>query len=607
MASKKINYTALDFDEQKTSLQTFLQGQTIFSDYDFEGSGLSVLLDVLTYNTHYNAIYNNLSINEMFLDSARKRNSVVSIAKELGYTPNSAICATATVDITFNSVTASLFTLPANTPFNTIVNGVNYTFYNASALASVSPEVSHTFSNVVITEKSNQLSFKYTAASGVSYIIPNQYADLSTLSVTIQDNISSSNLTTFTLADNIVNITNASTVYWIKEIDNGLYELTFGNGIIGLALVPGNIVSLNYCISSLGAPNGARVFSYNGSLPQGVTTSIRTTSKATNGSGSEDIESIRFNAPRAHSAQNRGVTTSDYKSILMSNFPDAHSVSVWGGEDNIPPVYGKVFISIKPKSTDILTTAQKNYILNTLLPSKNVLTVFPVIVDPEHIKIMLTTTVYFNPLNTIRTPTDIQNMVLGTILNYNSTDLQVFDGVFRYSHVSKLIDSSEDSIINNITTVTFKRAIAPKYNIIAQYFVNLINPIYSSGVANDSVLSSGFYTPDNNFINYVVDDGIGNIQLFHVNENNFRVYTNQTLGTVDYNKGTISFKNLNITSIVGNAFYLYIKPSSNDIISALTQILEISQEDLKVNVVSDTSSSGDLRGGQNYTFTTSRS
>jgi len=608
MASKKINYTALDFDSQKSGLKEFLQGQDIFSDYDFDGSGLSVLLDVLTYNTHYNAIYNNLSINEMFLDSARKRNSVVSISKELGYMPKSATCARAIVNITFTRTGVNPISVAAGSPFTTSVNGVTYTFYNSSSLYYVGSASTYTFTGVELIEKTNQLVNKYTVANGVQYIIPNQFVDLSTVTVTVQESIGSSLITTYTLADNIVNVESSSNAYWVKEIDNGLYELTFGNGIIGTALSNGNIVIINYSVSSLEAPNGARLFSYSGTLPVGVTSApiITTTSKASGGSNSEDIESIRFNAPRAYSAQNRGVTANDYAALIYSNFSEARSVSVWGGEDNTPPVYGKTFISIKPKSSELLTTYQKDYILNTILPNKNVLTVIPEIVDATYIGIVVKTTVYYNELNTIRNINDIKTIVTDTILNYDVTELQRFDGIFRYSKLSRLIDNSEESIVNNTTTVTLKRSIDPKYNIIAEYSVDLINPIYYSGAKEDIVLSSGFYVAENSYVNYLTDDGLGTMQLFYIDSSNIRVTINTNIGTVDYAKGIIKFKNLKITSIVGDTLYLYVKPSSNDVVSALTQIVQISQDDLVVNVISDKSASGDLRGGKNYTFTTSR-
>lgn len=606
MASKKINYTELDFDGIKYNLKQFLSGQATFKDYDFDGSGLSVLLDVLSYNTMYNGVYNNLSINEMFLDSARKRNSVVSISKELGYIPQSAICASATVNITLRSATATTFSIPANTPFTTTVNGVTYTFYNDSDLTYNTPALSYTFQNVVLTEKSNILSYNYTVDTGTRYIIPNANTDLNTLTVNVQDSISSSILTTFVKSNTIVDVNSTSNVYWIKEIDDGLYELTFGNGILGKALTIGNVVNLNYCVSSLDAPNGAKLFTYSGTTVSGITISLVTVSAAAKGSSPEDIESIRFNAPRAYSSQNRGVTPNDYKSLIYANFPAAKSVSVWGGEDNIPPIYGKTFICIKPKDADILTTAQKSEILNNILSSRNVLTIIPEIVDAESINILVDTTVYYNNMLTNRTADALKQIVTNTILSYNTNELQKFDGVFRYSKISKLIDDSETSIINNITRIILKRYVTPKYNIPANYLINLINPIYHSGAAEDIVLSSGFYITGSTYAHYLVDDGVGTMLLFLINENGYRIIVNDNVGTVDYINGIISIIGLNISYIVGDHFTFFIKPSSNDVVSALTQIAQISVEDLNVTVIPDTTNTGDLRGGQNYIFTPSR-
>jgi len=606
MASKKINYTELDFDGIRNNLIEFLKGQSTFTDYNFEGSGLSVLIDLLSYNTMYNGVYNNLSINEMFLDSARKRNSVVSISKELGYRPQSATCATATVNITMTSASPTTFIIPANTPFLTTIDGVTYTFYNSSVLSSNTTALSYIFQNIVLTEKKDILTFDYNAGTNTKYIIPNKDVDLNTLNVRVQDSISSSTITTFTISNNIVDITSTSNVYWVKEIDDGSYELTFGNGKIGTALSDGNIVKLDYCVSSLEAPNGAKLFTYGGTLIPGVYTSIITQSAASGGSSAEDIESIRYNAPRAHSAQNRGVTIDDYKALIYSNFPDAKSVSAWSGEDNIPPVYGKTYICVKPKNSDVLTNAQKDTIIKSILAQRNVVTITPVIVDPEIINIILNVTVYYNELTTTRTAETIRQLIIASLVNYNSTELQKFDGIFRYSKVSKLIDNTESSIINNITTVTLKRYVTPKYNILSNYVINLINPIYYSGAAEDIVISTGFYIEGSSEIHYLVDDGVGKIILFNKKDVNYRTVVNPSIGTVDYARGVITIVGLKINSIVGDYFTFYIKPSSNDVVSALTQIAELSIDDLNVNVISDKTSSGDLRGGQNYTFTSSR-
>jgi hypothetical protein len=349
--SKRMSVSELDFDTIKTNLKTFLKGQTEFADYDFEGSGLSVLIDLLAYNTHYNGIYTNLAVNEMFLDSASKRASVVSLSKMLGYTPRSAVCARAVVNATISapSSSPSVATLSAQQPFTTSIDGTSYTFYNLEDVTvSRSTGGNYIFPNLTIVE-GTPLSFKYTVATGVRYIIPNANIDVSTLSVQVQESSTSDIYETFTRAEDLTSVTDTTKVYFLKEIDDGLYEITFGDGVLGTALTAGNVVTINYFVSSLEAPNSANIFTYNGVSVLGSNLSVVTVDAASNGSASEDLTSIKFNAPRLFAAQNRAVTPDDYKALIYSKFPAAQTVSVWGGEDNNPPVYGKTYICIKPK------------------------------------------------------------------------------------------------------------------------------------------------------------------------------------------------------------------------------------------------------------------
>jgi hypothetical protein len=608
-SNKKINVTTLDFDDIKTNLKTFLSGQTEFQDYDFEGSAMSVLMDVLAYNTHYNALYNNLTINEMFLDSARKRNSVVSISKMLGYTPRSATCSQAEITLTVtapNSLVNTL-SLPAGTPFTTTVENKNYTFYTFGSVIATSSTGVFTFNNLLINE-GTPLNFNITVGSNTRYIIPNANIDLSTLTVKIQDSSTSSVYTTFTRAETIVNVDSESKTYWVKEIDDGLYELTFGDGNLGVALQTGNVVHLNYYVSSLDAPNGARQFAYGGgTLISGATVTVTATSPAANGASPEDIDSIRFNAPRMYASQNRAVTPDDYKSIVYSLFSDAASISCWGGEDNNPPVYGKVYLCVKPKDADKLTTTQKSQLLASILATRNVVSVQPVIVDPEYINIGVTTTIYYNEQATTKTASELASIVTNTINAYNVNELDRFDGVFRYSKLSKLIDNSDPSIVNNITTILLRRSLTPRYNVSAQYLINLINPILSSGQPEESFKSTGFYILGNEDIHYLDDDGVQHVRLFRYGTNGIKIIVNPTLGNIDYANGVIDIKNLNITGLANNDLEISIRPLSNDVVSALTQIANIAPEHLKVTAISDPTASGDLRGGYNYTFTSSRS
>jgi hypothetical protein len=618
-ASKRIQVSELDFDQIKSNLKNFLKGQSQFSDYDFEGSSMSILLDVLAYNTHYNALYTNLAVNEMFLDSASKRASVVSIAKALGYTPNSARAARATVSATIKNPTSTpnLVTLPQYSPFTTVINGKNFNFYNRNEVSIVVNDgVSYTFNNLEIVE-GTPLSYKYEVADGQQYIIPNANADISTLSVRVQDSATSDTFSTFYPATDITTLDATKKVYFIKEIDNGLFELTFGDGLISFALTNGNIVHLDYFVCNADAPNGARTFSYNGDPLIGSTLTVTTVNIASGGTQPEDIDSIRFNAPRLYAAQNRAVTPADYKALILGNFPDAASVAVWGGEDNNPPVYGKVYICVKPKLAAKLTVQQKSTITSTLLSAKNVVSITPEVVDPDYINIEVNTTVYYNERETTKTATQIETEVINTIINYNNTDLQKFEGVLRFSKLSRLIDMCDPAIVNNITTITLRRIVAPRYNVSAEYQISLVNPIYSSGQPEGSLESTGFYIYGSDKIHYLEDDGQGNVVLYYpaaadntavgVGNPTTHVIVNPKIGTIDYANGIVNIKNLNITSLADIDFEIRIKPQSNDVVSAYTQIAQIDTANLTVNAIADQTVNGDLRAGKNYQFTSSRS
>lgn len=626
LESKRIRVSELDFDEIKTNLKDFLRGQDQFSDYDFEGAGLSILLDILAYNTHYNALYTNLAVNEMFLDSASKRASVVSIAKALGYTPQSAKAAKAKIRITVTPTnnTPSTVTLPKNTSFTSKVDDVEYTFYNQEEITIVSSEslatygLPYVFGEVVITQ-GTPLNFKYTVADGQKYIIPNQNADISTLKIQVQDSPSSDIFNTYVPATSLVDLAYDSKVYYIKEIDGGLFEVVFGDNIISAGLTNGNVVHMDYFVTSADVANGARSFIYNGgTLISGSTVAITTVEAASGGTLPEGIDSIKYNAPRLYTAQNRAVTTDDYAALIKGNFSQIKSVSVWGGEDNDPPVYGKTFICAKPTNAIRLSQQEKSDILTTLLDKRNVVSITPVIVDPEYINIALTCTVYYNDRMTNKTAAELATMVTNTILNYNDNELQRFDSVFRFSKLSRLIDTTERSIISNITTVLIRRKISPRYNVSAEYTLNLINPIYTEGVPEEAITSTGFYIKGSNNIHYLQDDGVGNIQLYYnapvttstggaTTISSTKVITNTKLGTVDYAKGIIVIRNLNITELADVDFEITVKPQSNDIVSAYTQIAEIAPEHLTVTAIADQTINGDLRGGKNYVFTSSRS
>lgn len=611
MENKNITTAELDFDAIKSNLKTFLQGQAAFADYDFEGAGLSVLMDILAYNTHYNALYTNLAVNESFLDSASKRSSVVSRAKEIGYVPHSATGAVATVNITVTGTTSSpaTLTLPAYSSFSTTVDGVQYTFYNTEAVSTSKVGSSYTFTGINIKE-GTPLTFKYTVASGTRYILPNSGVDLSTLSVRVQDNSTSSVFNSFVNQEQILNLDEESKVFFIKEIEGELYELEFGNDTIGKALVTGNVVNISYMVTNTIEANGARLFNYTGSSLLGGTVAVTTTTPAVGGADIESIESIRYNAPRSYSSQNRAVTVEDYKALIFRLYPEAETVNAWGGEDNVPPVYGKVFLSIKPTNTTVLTAAQKNFIINEILKQKNVVSITPEIVDPEYIQLDINTTVYYNPRLTSKSESEIKTLVVDTIKAYNTENLESFTGIFRFSNITADIDNTEDSIISNITTIKLHREVEIQYNTNANYSIYLGNPIYNSTVPEQSLTSTGFYIAGNENLMYLEDlpsnSRYGVLKMYYFNVD-VKTYF-RTFGTIDYQTGTVNMPELEITGIdqATGTLELIVKPQSNDVVSIRNQLVTIPDEQINVEVILDKVAVGDPAGGSNYQFTSSR-
>lgn len=581
MNNKNIVTSELDFDLIKQNLKNYLKGQQEFSDYDFEGSGLSILLDILSYNTHYNALYTNLAINESFLDSASKRASVVSVAKLLGYTPNSAACPTATISLTVNAATIdrppSILVLPKYSTFTTSIDNKSYTFYTVEEHSSyVSRTNTYSYSNVIIKE-GTLLNFRYTYIPGARYIVPNPNIDLSTLTVRVKESIDTEVYTEYSLVDNIIYLTSKNNVYFIKEIDGNLYEIQFGNGVIGSQLANGNVIIIDYIATNKTLANNARNFGYNGQDLLGLTPTIYTQVRAVGGDEPEDIDKIRFNAPRVYSAQNRCVTKNDYESIILTHFPQAKSVNVWGGEDHFPPSYGDVYISVLPTAANFLTSEQKDYLLGEVLAPRKSLTIHNKLIEPNYIDVALNTAFYYDSEMTNYTQKDVINLVRTNIRNYSYTELEFFGKRLRYSQLSNVIDTTEPSITNNITTLKLYTYLTPYYNTEYDYSIDLGNPIFKNIIDAESVLSNGFYIPNLSEVVYIDDvpnnTNIGTLRLFYYDATTKVVV--KEIGKVDYANGMLYLLNLTINKLYCDNLRIMFKPSSNDVVSVRNQIIRI--------------------------------
>ena len=612
MASNKLVVSDFDFDNIKTNLKAFLQDQTEFSDYNFEGSGFAVLLDTLAYNTHYLGFNANMLANELYLDSADIRKNIVSLAKMLGYTPSSPRSPIASIDIELNNATGATVTMDKGTAFTTTVDGLTYQYVTNQDITISPADGVYKFSDVNIYE-GTLVTYRYTVDStdvDQKFIIPSANADTSTLKVTVQNSAVDTTTNTYTLATGLKSLTSTSKAYFLQETESGKFEVYFGDGVIGQNLSDGNIVILEYIVTNKEEANGASTFALSGSIGGFTNVSVSTNSSAQGGAEAETKESIRYNAPLQYTAQDRAVTTTDYETLVKSIYPNALSVSAWGGEDDETPVYGVVKIAIKAASGSTLTNTTKQNIITSLQPY-NVASVRPEIIDPETTSILLTVNAKFDKRATTKTADTLKSEIISAITNYNTNTLQKFDGVFRYSKVTGLIDDVDTSILSNITTVNMRKSFTPTLNSSTRYDVYFRNAIYNPHTGHEPIVSStGFFVPGNSNEMFLDDDGQGNIRRYYL-VSGIRTYVNNTQGTIDYSNGQITINSLNVSSISNirgassSVIELTVTPSSNDVVPVRNQIVEIDIANSNITVAEDTFVGGSSEAGVGYTTTTS--
>jgi len=617
MATNKLTVSDLDFDRIKDNLKTFLRSQAEFSDYDFEGSGFSILLDLLAYNTHYLGFNANMLANEMYLDSADIRKNIVSIAKMLGYTPTSAKAPTATINILINNASGASVTMDKGTVFTSSIGGTSYQFVTNASHTLTPLNGVYQFSSIPIYE-GTLTTFKYTVNTSdpdQRFIIPSSNADTTTLRVQVQNSSSDTTTATYTLATGITSLDETSRVYFLQEVEDGKFEVYFGDGVIGKALADGNIVILEYVVTNKTEANGASTFTLSGAIETFSDVTITTVSSAQGGAEPQGKESIKFNAPLQYSAQDRAVTTSDYESLVQTIYPNAQSVSAWGGEDDETPVYGVVKIAIKAASGSTLTDATKLSIV-TQLKKYNVASVVPEIVDPETTSLLITSNVKYDEKATTKTADTLKSEITTALSNYSSNTLQKFDSMFRYSKVVELIDDVDTSILSNITTLRIRKNFTPTIGSSTRYDVYFRNSLYNphSGhkSASGGILSStGFkVTGDTTTVYYLDDDGIGNVRRFYF-VGSVRTYVNNTQGTIDYSTGQITINSLNVSNVenirgaASTVIELTVQPNSNDIVPVRDQILEIDTANSSITVSADTFVGGSADAGVGYTTSSS--
>ena len=614
VSKERLNVSSLDFDQIKSNLKTYLQSQSSLADYDFEGSALGTIIDVLAYNTFYNSFNANVNMNEIFLDTAQVRNNVVAHAKSLGYVPRSATSAFADINITINSPAGapSSLSMSRGTTFQTVLDGKNYTFVNLEAQTIVPVANVYTFSNVRINQGTirTQTYIVDDTSTAQRYKIPDIGVDTATLIVRVKTNSASTDFEIYTLVTNIVDVAATTNAYFLQEGPDGLFEIYFGDDVFGRKLDAGNIIEIEYLVTDGVLANNATSFKLTGTVSGNSNSTVTLVTKSGGGANREDVDSIKFNAPLSFLSQNRVVTADDYKAIVKNNYTNTETISVWGGEEQAVPEYGKVFLSIKPANAETLTDVQKQFIKDSILKTKNLVSITPEIIDPDYTYIKLEVFFKYDPNLTSLTAGELKNAVIATITNYNNTNLKKFDGVFRASQVTGAIDDANAAILNTIMRVNVQKRLVPTIGTALKYELEFSSPFSTNIASGASVIDSSEFIL-NGFNHKMQDIPIaGNatqrqIQLYRIS-NNQKIITTENAGTVDLVKGSVTLTAFNPDGgIVGGGTYITITatPSSNDLAPKRNQLLNIDLLQTTVTPQVDEIATGSVIAGIGYTTT----
>jgi hypothetical protein len=617
-------FTNLDFDQIKTSIKDYIRSNSEFTDYDFEGSNLSILIDTLAYNTYITAYNTNAVVNEVFLDSAVLRQNVVSLARNIGYVPQSKKAARAVVTVlagvpaTGISSSTPTLTLKAGVVATGTANDLNYSFCVPEDITTSVSDGYANFKNINIYEGSFVKS-TFTVDNtqpDQKFILPNPGVDLSTLVVKVRPTEGDEISEEYEKIDNIVGLTTVSKKYLVQEISGEKYELVFGDGIIGKKLDNNNFIEATYIVTNGKEANGVTNLSFNGVILDNTNTfipqtdlSITTVESAADGAEIESIKSIKNYAPRLYASQYRAVSANDYEAIVPAIYPNAASVSAYGGEELDPPQYGKVFIVIKPKSGSSISLFSKREILRDL-KKYSIAGIVPEIIDLKYLYVELDSSVYYNP-NMVSDINNLQSQVVASLTEYAAAkETNQFGGRVKYSKVVSLIDSTSNAITSNITKIKLRRNLNVVLNTNAQYEICYGNQFHvrSSGY---SIKSSGFKILNNPNTLYLADQPItdtsGKIFFFYLDSVGEPVIINNNAGTVDYEKGEILLNSVNITSTSkpNNIVEIQAIPESNDVIGLKDLYINLDVSSSKFTMIKDIMSSGDNVAGTRFTTTSS--
>lgn len=592
MANNSINLVDLDFNSLKTSLISYLKNQDQFKDYDFEGSNLNVLIDLLSYNTFKNTFFLNMIAAEAFLDSAQMENSIISHAKELNYTPRSRRSSKATIQATFQATgTNQPYTIPKGSSFTSIVKNDLYTFTTAETISVSSANTTFTFTTDVYEGSYFQDSYLYNdQIEFPKFRITNKDVDTTSLTVVVYEDNSEIGVN-YKLASTLLDLKETSKVFFLQASQNGYYEVVFGDGVLGQKPKNNSIVLLDYRVSKGKLPNGARSFTFNFDptfTPNDYEgeSDVTVLTIAQNGEERESIESVRFYAPRHFQVQERAVTTSDYEILLKTEFPEINNISVYGGEDLTPPQFGKVFVAVDIFNVQGLPESKKNEFYN-FLKRRSPLSIDPVFVEPDYLYYKINCHVRYNLNSTLLSKERIKTLVTNTIINYNDTNLDDFNVTLRYSKLISAIDNSDPSIISNITDIQIYKKVPVLLGVSQNLVINFNLPLRndvpelaSKHPASDvHTIKSSVFTYNGEKV-ILEDNGEGTVVISKFdNLFNIRLFN---IGTIDYDKGIIRLNNFIIDNYEGLDFKIYAYTADKDISSTTNTVLTLEPSELSI-------------------------
>ena len=592
MTNASLNLVNLDFDANKAALKAYLQGQTKFQDYDFDGSNMNVLLDILSYNTNQNAFYLNMVGSEMFMDSAQLRSSVVSHAKELNYLPRSFTSASASIDITIDTGNTAITTLtvPKGTSFTTRIDSNTYTFTTAEnqiliGNSGVFSGTSNIYEGTYTTD-----SYVYNSSNTAQkFIISNENVDIDSLTVSVIED-SGATVLTYTKAETLYNLTADSKVFFVQMTIGEKYEVVFGDGVIGRQPKDNSTIVLEARISHGELPNGAFKFTADGPISGYSNVVVSTVSAAYGGAVGETIESIRYNAPRAFTTQERAITTEDYENLLRAEFPDINAVSAYGGEEATPPQYGKVFISVDLQNFDGLPSSREA-VFKSFIKKRSPLSIDPVFIAPEYLYVNVDSTVRYNVNLTNLSAMDIELLAVSAISEYSSTNLNDFKSTLRYSQLVKAIDDSHTSIISNDTKISALKKVVPVTGVPTNYTVDYgfaLDSTYPYSLSSNDNLNLAVFKSNLFKINdrvMVIEAGTDGIIWLSSVSGGVRSKIKK-IGSINLTTGIAEIQSLQVDSISsgGSTINFSAIPATRDLSSSKNMILAISESDINISV-----------------------